>query len=98
MKNKIIIKEIDKGQVKQLSKALLDFNPVKCYLCGNKKKIKQRFFLLNAPALEKFDKKIKKELRNKFGLTYYAFSEENMKVITTAKCLECDNEKMYWDY
>lgn len=35
---------------------------------------------------------------NKFGLSYSALCQDNDKVITTAKCSECDGEKMHWDY
>jgi hypothetical protein len=95
---KIEIKEISLEEVKKLSPDLIDFNPEKCLGCGKKTGIVQRFFLLNVPALEKFHNAIKKELMNKFGLTYYAFDEGNEKVITTAKCPDCDYEKMEWDY
>lgn len=92
------IEELSKNEAGKLSQAIIDFNPVKCYGCGNRKGIVQRFFLLNMPASEKNHKKIKKELINKFGLTYYGFDEETDRVITTGKCPICDNEKMAWEY
>ncbi len=95
---KIEIQEIDSADVKKFSNALVDFNPEQCIGCGNKNEIVQRFFLLNVPAVEKFHDKIKRALMNKFGLSYYALCENNNKVITTAKCPECDGEKMEWDY
>ncbi len=95
---KIEIEELDSADVKNFSNALVDFNPEQCIGCGNKTGIVQRFFLLNVPAVEKFHDKIKKDLMDKFGLSYYALCEDNNKVITTAKCPECDGEKMEWDY
>lgn len=98
MNNKLIIIELNKKQAEKLSRHIVDFNPIKCSACGNKKGIVQRFFLLNAPACSKLHEKIKRKLMEQFGLTYYAYCEDNMMVITTAKCPECDNEKMEWDY
>ena len=95
---KIQIKEISKEKAVRLSRDLVDLNPIKCYNCGNRKGIVQRFFLLNFPASEKNHEKIKKALIKNFRLTYYGFDNEKDKVITTAKCPECDDEKMEWDY
>jgi len=92
------ITELTKKETRKLSEGLVDFNPIKCYNCGNRKGIKQRFFLLNASASEENHEKIKKALIKKFGLTYYGFDNEKDKVITTAKCPECDGEKMEWEY
>ncbi len=97
MVNEINIKEISKEEVKKVSEDLRDFNPVKCLACGNKKKIVQRFFILNVSAGSNH-RKVKKALKDKFGLTYYGYDDKNKKVITTAKCPECDGEKMDWDY
>lgn len=95
---KIEIKELNIAEVEKFSKSLVDFNPERCLGCGKKKKIMQRFFLLNVPAIEKFHEQIKRELMNRFGLSHYAFYEGNKKVITVAKCSECDYEKVEWDY
>ena len=96
---KIQIKELSKGEAKKINVALIDFNPVICLLCGNKKKLRQRFFLLDTPLKnEKIHKSFKKRLMREFGLTYYAYDSKNKKLITTAKCPECDGEKMEWDY
>lgn len=95
---KIEIKELDSAEAEKFSKSLVDFNPEQCLGCGNKNGIAQRFFLLNVPAVEKFHDKIKRALMDKFGLSYYALCEKNDKIITTAKCSECDGEKMEWDY
>jgi len=94
----IQITELTRKEAIKLSKDLADFNPVKCYNCGNKKKIIQRFFLLNSPASEENHEKIKRALIKKFGLTYYGFDNEEDKVITSAKCPDCDGEKMEWEY
>ena len=91
------IKELNMKEAKKMSPDLIYFNPEKCLTCGNKKRIVQRFFLLNVQAKEKFDKQIKKGLKDNFGLTYYGFNEKRQKVITTAKCPQCDGEKMWWD-
>jgi len=96
---KIIVDEISTAKVSEISPGLIDFTPKKCLACGNKSKIVQRFFLLSqAPKMEGEHKKIKRILGEKYGLTYYGYLEGNKKVITTAKCPECDNEKMDWDY
>lgn len=95
---KIEIKELDSAEVEKICELLISFNPEQCLGCGNKNGIVQRFFLLNVPATEKFHEQIKKVLMGKFGLSYYALCEENDKIITTAKCPECDGEKMEWDY
>ncbi len=96
---KIQINEINKNVVRKLSKELIDFNPIKCMTCGNKKNIVQRFFLLNISVkTETAHKRVKKILMNKYGLSYYGYNDKNEKVITTAKCPECDGEKMDWDY
>ncbi len=94
----IEIKELDSVEIEKICEPLIDFNPEKCLGCGSKTGIVQRFFLLNVPATKVFHKQIKKALMNKFGLSYYAHCEDNNKVITTAKCSECDGEKMDWDY
>lgn len=98
LKEEIEIKEITSGEVKKICKPLISFNPGRCLGCGNKSEIVQRFFLLNVLATEKLHKQIKRVLMNKFGLSYYALCQDNEKVITTAKCPECDGEKMHWDY
>jgi hypothetical protein len=95
---KIEIREIDVAEVERFSKPLADFNPKSCFDCGNKEGIVQRFFSLNVSASEENHNQIKKALIDKFGLTYYAFNENNDKIITIAKCPECDSEKMNWDY
>lgn len=93
------IKEISAKETKKFSRCLIDFNPIKCVACGNKKNIVQRFFLLDVLVEnESIHRKVKKALRNKYGLSYYGYNEKNKKVITTAKCPECDGEKMDWDY
>ena len=95
----IQIKEISKKETKKINNELIDFNPEKCLTCGNKKTIIQRFFLLNIPIKnEAIHRKVKKILRKEFGLTYYGYSDTNKSIITTAKCPECDGEKMDWDY
>jgi len=94
----IEIKELTSAEVGKICVPLISFNPERCLSCGSKTGIVQRFFLLNVPATEEFHKQIKKELRNKFGLSYYALCQDNDKVVTTAKCSECDDEKMHWDY
>jgi len=94
---KIQIKEINKDEAKKVNTDLADFNPSACLYCGNKEKLKQRFFLSNVQLKSKsINDAFKKKLMSKFGLTYYAYNEENKKLITTAKCLECDGEKMKW--
>ena len=100
MENKLIqIREVNREEAAKINKELIDFNPEKCLACGNKKDIIQRFFLLNIPVKnEIIHKKVKKILRDKYGLTYYGYSENNKNLITTAKCPECDGEKMDWDY
>jgi len=96
---KIQIKELNKKEAKTINEDLISFNPVFCMLCGNKKKLRQRFFLSNVPLKsEATHKAFKKKLMAEFGLTYYAYNEKNKKLITTAKCPECDGEKMEWDY
>ncbi len=95
---KIEIKELNIAEAEKFSKSLVDFNPERCLACGNETGIVQRFFLLNVSAVEKFHEQIKRTLIDKFGLSYYALCEENDNVITTAKCPECDGEKMEWDY
>ncbi len=95
----IEIKELTKKETKKIILSLVNFNPVYCVMCKNRKGIVQRFFLLNVSVKNnKIHKKVKKLLMNKFGLTYYGYAEENPRVITTAKCPECDNERMEWDY
>ncbi len=95
----ITIKELNKKEAGKVNKNLMDFRPVVCLLCGNKKKLRQRFFLSSIPLKsEAANKTFKKKLMNEFGLTYYAYDEANRKLITTAKCPECDNEKMKWEY
>ncbi|MEK6856214.1 MAG: hypothetical protein AABX66_03595 [Nanoarchaeota archaeon] len=95
----IQIKELTKEEAIKLSKDLVDFNPVVCLACGNKQELKQRFFLSSHPLeSEAVNKFFKKKLMNKFGLTYYAYDDKNRSIITTAKCPECDGEKMDWDY
>lgn len=94
----IEIKELNSKDAEKFSKSLVDFNPERCLGCGSKKEIIQRFFLLNVQATEKLHNQIKKVLMDKFGLSYYALCQDNNKVITTAKCSECDGEKMDWDY
>ncbi len=95
----IKIKEINEKEAKEIDKDLIDFNPIACLACGNKKKIVQRFFLLNTSlSSEYIHKAFKKKLMAEFGLTYYAYDEKNNNLITTAKCPECDGEKMEWDY
>lgn len=96
---KIQIREINKKEAQKLNGDLIDFNPILCLLCGNKKKIKQKFFLSSVPLKnEVVNKCFRKKLRREFGLTYYAYNEQNKKLVTTAKCPECDGEKMKWDY
>lgn len=95
---KIKIKELEVKEAEKFSKPLISFNPEKCLGCGSGDGIIQRFFLLNVPATEEFHEQIKKELMDKFGLTYYAHCEDNDRAIITAKCSECDGEKMDWDY
>ena len=95
----IEIKELTKEETKELNKDLVDFNPVRCLACGNKKGLNQRFFLSSLSLeTEPLHKAFRKKLMETFGLTYYAYEDNNKKVITTAKCSECDREKMYWDY
>jgi hypothetical protein len=94
---KIEIKELDSAEVEKICEPLISFNPERCLGCGSKTGIVQRFFLLNVPATKGLHKQIKKALMDKFGLTYYALCEDNKKIITTAKCSECDGEKMHWD-
>lgn len=61
MKQEIQIQELTSKQAYKLDKDLIDFNPVKCLLCGNKKNIVQRFFQLNVPVKsESAHKKVKK--------------------------------------
>ena len=43
------IKEISKEETEKINKDIIDFNPTKCLACENKKKIVQRFFLLDTP-------------------------------------------------
>lgn len=98
MKMNIEIKELTKKEAGKIDLDLISFNPIMCVLCGNKKKIRQRFFLLNIPLKnEEVHKAFKKELIREFGLTYYTYNEKNKSLITTAKCPECDGEKMEWD-
>ena len=95
----IEIKEVGKEEVLKLSRGLIDFNPEKCLTCGNEKNIVQRFFLLNVSLeSESVHRKVKKILKEKFGLTYYGYCDNNKNLITTGKCPECDGEKMNWDY
>ena len=95
----IQIKEINKIEAEKINNDLVDFNPTDCLLCGNKDNIVQRFFLLNIPLKnETIHKAFKKKLMNEFSITYYAYDEKNKKLITTAKCPECDGEKMEWSY
>jgi|SRR3989339_114105 len=96
---KIQIKEISKEEAKKLNVHLIDFNPVVCLYCGNKKGLRQRFFLSNVPLTsESINHVFRKRLIEDFGLTYYAYNEENKELITTAKCPECDGERMEWNY
>ena len=95
----IRIKELTKEEAIKLNKDLADFNPVVCLACGNKKGLKQRFFLSSQPLkTESINKAFKKKLMGSFGLTYYAYDDKNKSIITTAKCPECDGEKMDWTY
>lgn len=95
----IQIKELSKEEVIRLNRDLVDFNPVVCLACGNKQGLKQRFFLSSHPLeSETVNKSFKKKLMETFRLTYYAYSDKDKKIITTAKCPECDGEKMDWDF
>ncbi len=94
----INIKELSKEEARKINKDLVDFNPTICLACGNRKKLRQRFFLSNIPLKnETINRAFKKKLMVEFGLTYYGYNEKNKKLITTAKCSECDGEKMEWD-
>lgn len=96
---KIQITELNKEEVLKLNKDLIDFNPILCSGCGNKTKIRQRFFLSNISLkTEAINRAFRKKLMKTFGLTYYAYDEKNKKIITTAKCPECDGERMEWEY
>ena len=100
MKDKEIgIKELSEKDAAKISNELALFNPKKCLGCGNKKNLVQRFFLLNLSIENEFvHKKVKKLLQDRYGLSYYGYSEKNKSLITTGKCPLCDGEKMYWDY